>query len=899
MINPYIDFEQAKWTLSNPGLVSDYIEQPYAGMIAVEFEMAESMEDLSTPVSMFLDYFWYEKGDTVTLEAIKREFVSKLAKNNIAPTSKNQIASRDFPDLYKGLDIDMDALGCIMVDVEKIPVAQYVKDAEDDLYHETKYDQDALVGEVKPHVTLLFGLLENGNKWKDKVDTVLDGWKLDTVTIDKVSYFDLGESYAVIGLVKATDEIVDGHERLTLLPHINTFSEYHPHITLAYIKKEADVDKWVKALGKRYDGKKVATKGINYGDKDRDSKSKNHVEAKEASANLLTAVLSHNEAEHHHDTNFTLVKAQNALDPQIRDSVLLEEANLRNAVQKLEAKIAQQVIEALRQGDQREAERIISEAQEQSLIQELAAILVAYYTVVTPIYVAQLFGTRLAEFGIQAIWGGTGHMEEYIRESAMQAAISHVNTSLDAFEKALRAKEADVIHEGLINDVLSRAQGQQADVLARLPANPNREDVESAVDKGRFDDHPAYARARELAREGAGLDQIIRAITKEFTHIAELRAKVISKHETSRVFNMSQYQADVQFLTEAGLMDRAYKKLRSRTGDPCPICAMLIAKTEADPIPFTSNFADLGTKLTANYKKENGTWAVSTLPINYEDIVAGNVHVQCNCEYELIVKQEDGTILNHVDYRVNNGLGYNPYRDSKGRFDDGLTITAIKKMVPKTSMWKEFKPNGAADVVTPSAINEYVHSYHKGMPPRDQYNAMNAWVDRDGCLDMQKQLRTPDEKNLYIQELVDGLDAATNDNQIKGTVNLYRGMATTEADLKELEQQGYFSTDTFFTTALNGPNVEKYFAGHTAGFDSDLNDTRQPTMFRIKAKPGTKGIFVDSRWPAPDYHNDLGEFVPSRKSVYKLVNIEYLTSEDGEFRGALVDLEIVNDQVPR
>lgn len=186
---------------------------------------------------------------------------------NAIKKATNQLASRDLPDLYEGIDIDMDELGCIMVDTVKIPVTQFVKNfKEEELFEQERYDQGSVVGETKPHVTLLFGLLENGNVWKDKVDMLLEGWQLPTVTIEEVSYFDVGDSYAVIALVERTPELVDGHERLTLLPHVNTFSEYYPHITLAYIKKEADVDKWVKSLNRKYKGQKVATTGLNYGD---------------------------------------------------------------------------------------------------------------------------------------------------------------------------------------------------------------------------------------------------------------------------------------------------------------------------------------------------------------------------------------------------------------------------------------------------------------------------------------------------------------------------------------------------------------------------------------------------------------------------------------------------------
>jgi hypothetical protein len=70
------------------------------------------------------------------------------------------------------------------------------------------------------------------------------------------------------GLIKKTPELIDGHERLTLLPHIQTFSEYKPHLTLAYVEHDTAVaDKWVAALRAEYKGATLQTRGINYGDK--------------------------------------------------------------------------------------------------------------------------------------------------------------------------------------------------------------------------------------------------------------------------------------------------------------------------------------------------------------------------------------------------------------------------------------------------------------------------------------------------------------------------------------------------------------------------------------------------------------------------------------------------------
>jgi HK97 family phage portal protein len=187
-----------------------------------------------------------------------------------------QVSAGQFPGLYDDLDIDLDMLGCIMLDTETIKVTKFVEDGAADLIQPTadgKHQRGA-VAEREAHVTLLFGLLENGNIWKDKVDTLLEDWSLDNVTIKDVTAFDLGDSYAIVGLIKKTPELIDGHERLTLLPHIQTFSEYKPHLTLAYVEHDEAVrDKWVKALRAEYKGTELKTKGINYGDKPEASKS--------------------------------------------------------------------------------------------------------------------------------------------------------------------------------------------------------------------------------------------------------------------------------------------------------------------------------------------------------------------------------------------------------------------------------------------------------------------------------------------------------------------------------------------------------------------------------------------------------------------------------------------------
>lgn len=604
----------------------------------------------------------------------------------------NQVAARDIPDLLEGIKIDPRALtdddyrGCIMMSTEKIPVAQYVKNAEKDLFENPKWDQGALPAETTPHTTLFYGLLNNGNVWKPWVDRVLSEptkWEMDTVKINEVSYFDLPDSYAVIALLEPTSKILDAHGRLSLLPTVNTFSEYHPHVTLAYIKKEADIDKWVTSLGKKYNGQIVSTKGIDYGDQpkedDDSDKTKNDIESQEANATPQTPkkstetlfVASHSHDEHNHEfvSNATMDKALNELDPSIKDQVLLQEADLQRAVARLENDVASAVIEALREGDLEKAQELISEAQAESFIQELAVIIAAYYIILFPIYAAQLLAARLSSSGSQGVFAMTDEIELYIRDAARRAAESHIATIMGDFSKAIEESVNKVTEDELLKVVQDKVNARDPEYMKLLPDNPNNEDVVKAVVSGKFDNHPAYKLARDRVGQGLGLLEIEKSVQQAFTTMSETRAKTIARHEASRVFNMSQYQADLQFLTESNNLPNAYKRLRSRTGDPCAVCNLLIQETRKNPIPFTKNFADLGTELTASYKKPNGKTGVLKVPINYEAIAAGNVHVNCNCEYELIIKNEDGTILN--DLRHEEEVFYNKFNPLQKRDKDG------------------------------------------------------------------------------------------------------------------------------------------------------------------------------------------------------------------------------------
>lgn len=615
-----------------------------------------------------------------------------LEENSLRGKVLNQIASRDYPDLYDDIDIDTDDLGCIMLDLEPMEVLKHVEGLEDQIFENPKWDQGSVPAETVPHVTLLYGLLENGNKWKNKVDLLLKEWKLKSVKIDHVGYFETPDSYAVIAHLEKTPELVDGHERLTLLPHVNTFSEYLPHMTLAYVKLDADPEEWVKALGKVYNGKTVKAAGINYGDrkKDDDKKSKNHIEdehdmsknvkispeeirAKLAEAKknkqgldglpqitddemieagyiqlsngewvkgsdyketlpeeASTASLSSVGQEHNSLSNSGLIVAYNALDGDTRDIIQQQEVRLRNGFAAVERQIVEVAAEAVANNKD-----IIPAEDRKKFEQDVEAMLITFYINLYPIFGRQLMAKRASEYGELATYEMTEEAQAYIEEMAAKAAASHVATVIKDLVTVLAIVTALVITARLVTLVLAAIAAGTTSIAKKFPPNPSREQVIAVIEAGGMDNTELYREAQRLAKEGAGRDEIVQAIRNQYPQISKNRATTIARTESARVFNQSQFEADKQFLQSSGLMDKAYKQLVSRTGDPCIHCETLIAMP---PIPFLKNFADLGTTLSATETKEDGTVKVKSLPINWEAVSAGNVHPNCNCEYVLIIK---------------------------------------------------------------------------------------------------------------------------------------------------------------------------------------------------------------------------------------------------------------------
>lgn len=140
-----------------------------------------------------------------------------------------------------------------------------------------------------------------------------------------------------------------------------------------------------------------------------------------------------------------------------------------------------------------------------------------------------------------------------------------------------------------------------------------------------------YKIAYEAAKKGMSQTEIINEVKNKYSYdISENRAKVVARTETNRAFTRAQYEADKQFVEQNDLEGKVYKKWHTRSDNPCEFCQSL---ANQGMIPFNDSFVDLGGSVTVGNGKKT-----KTLEVNFETVEAGNLHPNCSCDYELVIK---------------------------------------------------------------------------------------------------------------------------------------------------------------------------------------------------------------------------------------------------------------------
>lgn len=118
---------------------------------------------------------------------------------------------------------------------------------ENDVYVD---DEDSTFGlENEPHVTLLYGLHDDVGL--DKVEPIVGQRTYSTVKAHNASLFN-NPKYDVLKFDIDGESLHDCNKSLSELPHTTDYPDYHPHMTVAYLKPGMGQKYADKLKGKEY-----------------------------------------------------------------------------------------------------------------------------------------------------------------------------------------------------------------------------------------------------------------------------------------------------------------------------------------------------------------------------------------------------------------------------------------------------------------------------------------------------------------------------------------------------------------------------------------------------------------------------------------------------------------------
>lgn len=151
--------------------------------------------------------------------------------------------------------------GCVMVSLSfsdnKFEDILKLIDKED-LYVDPEDPSFGL--ETKPHVTALFGL--HSSIKDEEIEEVLVDQKKPKIVFSDVSTF-TADKYDVLKFDVKSEDMGNFNTKLKEFPFTSDFPDYHPHCTIAYLKK-ATAEKYIKKIKKLIDGLGVKPKNIVY-----------------------------------------------------------------------------------------------------------------------------------------------------------------------------------------------------------------------------------------------------------------------------------------------------------------------------------------------------------------------------------------------------------------------------------------------------------------------------------------------------------------------------------------------------------------------------------------------------------------------------------------------------------
>lgn len=122
--------------------------------------------------------------------------------------------------------------GCAMLELD-FPQMESLHEQIDieDVYEE---EGDRSYGlEKEPHVTLLYGLHDDVKE--DVVKDICIGQQYESIVLENVSCFE-NEKFDVLKFDVSGESLHECNKKLSHLPHTTDYPDYHPHMTIAYLK---------------------------------------------------------------------------------------------------------------------------------------------------------------------------------------------------------------------------------------------------------------------------------------------------------------------------------------------------------------------------------------------------------------------------------------------------------------------------------------------------------------------------------------------------------------------------------------------------------------------------------------------------------------------------------------
>lgn len=122
--------------------------------------------------------------------------------------------------------------GCAMLELD-FPQMESLHEQIDseDVYVE---EGDSSYGlEKNPHVTLLYGLHEDVEG--DVVKKICMGHQYESIVLENVSCFE-NEKFEVLKFDVSGESLHECNKKLSQLPHTTDYPDYHPHVTIGYLK---------------------------------------------------------------------------------------------------------------------------------------------------------------------------------------------------------------------------------------------------------------------------------------------------------------------------------------------------------------------------------------------------------------------------------------------------------------------------------------------------------------------------------------------------------------------------------------------------------------------------------------------------------------------------------------